>query len=171
MLVEMRAEQESQLGVMIQEFRDMLRVANDDDDDDSGQRDVHDDADRQWAISEDEVMQSIEQEEALAEELVQQSQPTGGPDDDAALPALLPDQCSWCGFTDHTRKLRSKCPMHKDYSGSKPKGVPAFEGWCSMARAEYIKHTGQTRASVQRRTRKPTAEPLTPTSVLCAPTA
>ena len=96
MLVEMRAEQESQLGVMIQEFRVMLRVANDDDDD-SGQRDVHDDADRQWAISEDEVIQSIEQEEALAEELVQQSQPTGGPDDDAALLALLPDQCSWCG--------------------------------------------------------------------------
>ena len=58
MLVERRAEEETQLGAMIQEFRGMLRVGNDSatcDDHDSGQRDVHDDADRQWTMSEDEL--------------------------------------------------------------------------------------------------------------------
>jgi hypothetical protein len=60
--------------------------------------------------------------------------------------------------------------MHKDYTGTRTKGVPAFEGWCSMARTTYIKRAGQPRGSV-RQLRKPTTTPLVPRSVLCAPTA
>ena len=37
------------------------------------------------------------------------SEDDGGDDDSQTLGA---NQCSWCGFSDHKRKTRAKCPQH-----------------------------------------------------------
>lgn len=66
-----------------------------------------------------------------------------------------PDQCPWCGFRDHTRKVRNKCPQHDLYSGtSHEKGAKVSADWVPGNRQSHNKR------------RK---APVTPLSVVSAP--
>ena len=66
---EARAEVESDMGAMIDEFRSLMAMTDDDDDGDNNlddvdgvrQRDVHTDSDRSWAMTEDEIVEEVAQ--------------------------------------------------------------------------------------------------------------
>ena len=63
-------------------------------------------------------------------------------------------QCSWCGFSDHTRKTSTHCPQHSMYSGSRyKKGDKIRESWIP----------GNHKSHERRHT------PMTPTNVRSAP--
>ena len=89
----------------------------------------------------------------------------------ATITPLTDDQCSWCGFTGHTRKRKTKCTMHPQYTGPLEKGKKVSSDWISLPRGAYLKRVGQSlRTAVTRRVRHPSENHRVPTSVLCAPT-
>ena len=123
-----RALQERNLGAMMGEFDSLCTEGEATDPASRQTRDVHEDGD----VFDEEVQ--------------------------SGTPAVLEDdQCSWCGFRDHTRKTRKSCPQHADYDGDVyNKGDKVNEDWVPGTRASH--------------SRTPRRK-LTPTSVRSAPMA
>ena len=66
-----------------------------------------------------------------------------------------PNQCPWCGFADHRRKTKYKCPQHPQYRGSAhAKGDKVSAEWVPGPRESH-----NVRNKV----------PVTPLSVVSAP--
>ena len=68
-LQEARAEQESDMGAMIDEFRELMTMSDGSDNDEDGvrQRDVHTDSERSWSMTENEIVEQVVQEEQRAD--------------------------------------------------------------------------------------------------------
>ena len=118
---------------------------------------------RQFQMTNEEAEQQAEQEDNFAEEIITSrlpiEVPTGSNEADGTI-TLQADQCSWCGFSDHNRKTKAKCPQHPQYSGNKyDKGAKVSESWISCSRSDHKK-----------RLRANQKEKLTPYSVRSEPT-
>ena len=173
---EARAERESNMGIMISEFREMTipdEVGSDDEADEVvRQRDVHTDNARSWGMTDDQIVEQSSGENQRAEQIVTEATAAvSNNSTNSTIPPLADDQCSWCGFTGHTRKSKTKCPLHANYTGPLEKGKTVTPDWVSLPRSAYLKKVGQPRgAAVGRRVRNPTENQRVPTSVLSAPT-
>ena len=80
-------------------------------------------------------------------------------------------QFSWCGFGDHTRRTRGKCPMHPEYNGPRTPGVAVSTDWVSMSQAARRRLQRGCGRTSRPRVRSTLPPPRVPTSVVCAPSA
>jgi hypothetical protein len=119
--------------------------------------DVQTDPTRQFLADDDEADQDAQREDDRANEIMQQQEVVGDPvESSQVLEGCAADQCPWCGFRDHTRKLVNHCPQHDNYRGTKhEKGAKVSPEWVPGNRQSH-----------SRRARPP----LTPHSVRSAPT-
>ena len=124
--------------------------------------DIQTDPPRQFQMTTEEADRQAEQEDNVAEEIITSRLPVevpAGPNEADGTVTLRDDQCSWCGFSDHTRKSIAKCPQHPRYNDTKyEKGAKVSTSWIACSRADHKK-----------RSRVRQKEKLTPFSVRCEP--
>ena len=116
-------------------------------------RDVHTDAPRQFHMTAEEADNAAEQEDERAEEIIADRTPVevpAGPSEDDGVIVLQENQCPWCGFSDHKRKSKTKCPQHPQYVGDKyTRGAKVVAAWVPGSRSDHKKRARE-RLTTQR---------------------